>query len=59
MKLRRKNMTFVESKVFNKNKNKNMVGKESDPKDVRTGFILMLCVFATFLLACASVAFDW
>ena len=50
-------MTFVESKVFNKNKN--MVGKESDPKDVRTGFILMLCVFATFLLACASVAFDW
>ena len=57
MKLKRKNMTFVESKVFNKNKN--MVGKESDPKDVRTGFILMLCVFATFLLACASVAFDW
>lgn len=36
-----------------------MQGKESDPKDLRISFILMLCVFATFILGCISIYFKW
>ena len=36
-----------------------MQGKGLDPKDIKTSFILMLCVFATFILGCICIYFKW